>query len=45
VLVDRFQKEMGHVVGRKETLKGNFAAVLARCFGDKVAEDWLHIQK
>ena len=44
ILVDRFKTEMDHVIGDKKNLKLNFAGVLARCFGDKAAEDWMASQ-
>ncbi len=38
ILIERFDKEMNHVVGDKTKLKQNFAAVLYRCFGEEVAD-------
>lgn len=40
ILSQRFKNEMNHVIGRRPHLNLNFAAVLARCFGEKVAEEW-----
>lgn len=42
ILIERFEKEMRHVVGNKDTLKLNFTAVLARCFGEETAEAWVN---
>lgn len=38
LLIDRYIKELSETVGHKKTLDLNFLAMLARCYGDKVAE-------
>ena len=45
VLFERFDKEMDHIIGNENNLKQNFAAVLSRCFGDKVADEWMDKNK
>lgn len=40
-LIERFETEMDHVIGNQRRLNLNFAAVLARCFGEKVATSWV----
>jgi len=45
ILIRRFEDEMDHVIGNKNRLKLNFAAVLARCFGQGMAEVWMKKQK
>lgn len=45
VLVERYETEMGHVIGNKSTLDLNFAAVLSRCFGDSIAQKWSKSRK
>lgn len=41
ILIHRFETEMGHVIANPARLRINFAAVLARCFGEDVAENWM----
>lgn len=41
ILIQRFDKEMDHVTGSKKNLKLNFVAVLARCFGEEAADEWM----
>lgn len=41
LLIKRFETEMTHVTGDSERLQYNFASVLARCFGEPVAEQWM----
>jgi Nucleotidyltransferase of unknown function (DUF6036) len=43
-LMKRFETEMGHVMVNETRLRINFSAVLARCFGDEVAEKWMNGQ-
>lgn len=40
VLIERYEKEMDHVIGNRHTLDLNFAAVLSRCFGDTAGKKW-----
>ena len=40
-LIKRFETEMGHVTANETRLRINFSAVLARCFGDEIAEAWM----
>ncbi len=40
ILIERFDKEMDHAIGNKGNIKQNFAAVLSRCFGEDVADEW-----
>ena len=42
ILINRFQTEMDHVIVNRARLRINFAAVLARCFGEDVAENWMN---
>ena len=44
-LIKRFQTEMGHVMANETRLRINFSAVLARCFGEEVAEAWMEQQE
>ncbi len=44
ILIERFENEMDHVVINRQRLVTNFAAVLARCFGETVAENWIKTQ-
>ncbi len=41
ILIQRFDKEMDIVTGSKKNLKLNFLAVLARCFGEEAADEWM----
>jgi len=44
ILIERFENEMDHVVINRQRLVTNFAAVLARCFNETVAENWIKTQ-
>lgn len=41
VLIERFETDMKHIIGNENNLKQNFAAVLGRCFGDDIADEWM----
>lgn len=45
ILIERFDTEMNHVIGHRNKLKLNFAAVLHRCFGEKAADQWIALAK
>ena len=45
VLIQRFDEEMGAVIGNRRTLELNFASVLTRCFDVDVGEGWMAAKK